>query len=85
MTPESNQHFAAFAATTGYRTTAEIPPRAADYPGPLPHLLRAGSLTLRSPRGPVPLGDARAWWAWTFGASWRSPYGPESSVAGLDV
>ena len=59
VTPVTNWQFTAFVAATGHRTTAEIAPRAEDYPGALPHMLRAGSLTFRPPAGPVPLGIAR--------------------------
>jgi sulfatase modifying factor 1 len=84
VTPVTNWQFAAFVAATGHRTTAEIAPRAEDYPGALPHMLRAGSLTFRPPAGPVPLGNAYVWWAFTFGACWRHPDGPESTIEGLD-
>jgi formylglycine-generating enzyme len=82
--PVTNRQFGAFVAATGHRTTAEIAPRAEDYPGALPHMLRAGSLTFNQPRDPVPLGNAHAWWAWTAGACWRRPFGPTSSLAGLE-
>jgi formylglycine-generating enzyme len=82
--PVTNLQFGAFVAATGHRTTAEIAPRAEDYPGALQHMLRAGSLTFNQPRGPVPLGNAHAWWAWTAGACWRRPFGPKSSIAGLE-
>jgi formylglycine-generating enzyme required for sulfatase activity len=82
--PVTNHQFGAFVAATGHRTTSEIAPRAEDYPGALPHMLRAGSLTFNQPRGPVPLGNAHAWWAWTAGACWRRPFGPKSSIAGLE-
>ena len=84
VTPVTNRQFAAFVAETGHKTTAEIAPRAEDYPGALPHMLRAGSLTFRPPAGPVPLGNAYVWWAFTFGACWRHPDGPESTIEGLD-
>lgn len=84
VVPVTNRRFAAFVAATGHRTTAEIAPRAEDYPGALPHMLRAGSLTFRQPRGPVPLSDATAWWAWTFGACWHAPYGPGSTIEGIE-
>ena len=80
--PVTNRRFAAFVAATGHRTTAEIAPKAEDYPGALPHLLQAGSLTFNPPSEPIPLGNATVWWAWTFGACWRHPEGPGSSIAG---
>jgi formylglycine-generating enzyme required for sulfatase activity len=84
VTPVTNRQFAAFVAETGHKTTAEIAPRAEDYPGALPHMLRAGSLTFRPPAGPVPLGNAYVWWAFTFGACWRHPDGPDTTIDGLD-
>ena len=84
VTPVTNRQFAAFVAETGHKTSAEIAPRAEDYPGALPHMLRAGSLTFQPPAGPVPLGNAYVWWAFTFGACWRHPDGPESTIEGLD-
>ena len=59
-------------------------PKAEDYPGALPHMLRAGSLVFTPPDHPVSLSDWSRWWAFTFGASWLKPYGPGSSIKGLD-
>jgi sulfatase modifying factor 1 len=84
VTPVTNRQFATFVAATGHKTTAEIAPRAEDYPGALPHMLRAGSLTFRPPAGPVSLGNAYVWWAFTFGACWRHPDGPDTTIEGLD-
>ncbi len=83
-TPVTNRQFAAFVAATGHITLAEIPPRAEDYPGALPEMLQAASLVFTPPPGPVKLDDWRQWWAWTFGACWRHPLGPDSSIAGLE-
>jgi formylglycine-generating enzyme required for sulfatase activity len=69
---------------TGYVTFAEIPPDPKDYPGALPHMLKAGSLVFAPPRGPVDLSDWSQWWQFRFGAFWRRPYGPGSSLAGLE-
>src|SRR5437763_11727983 len=80
--PVTNRQFAAFVAATGYRTLAERPPNPADYPGALPHMLKAGSLVFRKTRGPVDLRDYRNWWEWKPGAYWRHPEGKGSSVAG---
>lgn len=80
--PVTNREFAGFVAATGYRTVAERPLNAADYPGALPHLLKPGALVFHKTRGPVDLRDMRNWWAWKPGAYWRHPEGQGSSVAG---
>src|SRR5262249_11913015 len=43
-TPVTNREFRKFVNATGYVTFAEIKPDAKDYPGALPHMLKAGSL-----------------------------------------
>jgi sulfatase modifying factor 1 len=83
-TPVTNRAFAAFVAATGYVTLAESAPDPADYPDALPEMLRAGSLLFRKPATPVPLDDWGAWWRYEFGADWRHPAGPGSSIKGLE-
>jgi len=83
-TPVTNRQFEAFVRATGHVTTAEIAPQAKDYPGADPRMLKAASLVFTPTRGPVPLGDVSQWWSWTFGASWRRPRGPGSTLAGLE-
>ena len=39
-----------------------------------------GGLVFRPTPGPVDLRDWRQWWTWGAGASWRHPFGPESSI-----
>jgi formylglycine-generating enzyme required for sulfatase activity len=82
-TPVTNRDFLKFVNTTGYVTFAELKPDARDYPGALPHMLRAGSLVFTPPQQPVDLRDWSQWWHFKFGANWRRPYGPRSSIAGL--
>lgn len=43
-TPVTNREFRKFVNETGYKTFAEIAPDPKDYPGALPHMLKAGSL-----------------------------------------
>ena len=79
----TNRDFGRFAAQTGYVTVAERPlelPAAAGAPGSYP----PGSLVFRQTGGPVDLRDSRNWWTYVPGAQWRHPYGPESSLDGLD-
>jgi formylglycine-generating enzyme required for sulfatase activity len=79
-TPVTNAQFRGFVDATGYVTFAEIAPKAEDYPGALPHMLCAGSLVFDPPMRPVDLGDWSQWWNFKFGANWRKPYGPGSSI-----
>ena len=83
-TPVTNKQFRKFVNETGHVTVAEIKPKANDYPGALPHMLKAGSLVFTPPKGPVDLRDWSKWWSFKFGANWRRPYGPRSSICGLD-
>lgn len=84
VAPVTNAEFARFVAATGYRTFAETAPDPRDYPGVDPALLQPGSLLFVPPSGPVPLTDPARWWTWCIGADWRHPYGPASSLDGLD-
>jgi len=83
-TPVTNREFRKFVNATGYVTVAEIPPDPKDYPGALPHMLKAGSLVFNPPNHPVDTRDWSQWWTFKFGANWRRPYGPRSSISGLD-
>jgi sulfatase modifying factor 1 len=83
-TPVTNVQFQKFVDATGYVTVAEIPPDPKDYPGALPHMLKAGSLVFTPPAQPVDLGNFANWWSFVFGADWRRPYGAHSSIGGLE-
>jgi sulfatase modifying factor 1 len=82
-TPVTNRQFREFVKATGYVTVAEIRPDPKDYPDALPHMLRAGSLVFSPPKHAVDLSDWSQWWQFKFGADWRRPYGPRSSISGL--
>jgi sulfatase modifying factor 1 len=82
--PVTNAEFRRFVKETGHVTFAEIAPDAKDYPGALPHMLRAGSLVFKKSQGAVDLTNWSNWWTFGFGADWRHPYGPGSSNKGLD-
>ena len=83
-TPVTNHEFRKFVDATGYVTFAEIAPDPKDYPGALPHMLKAGSLVFSPPGHRVDTRDWSQWWAFKFGANWKRPYGPGSSIKGLD-
>ena len=80
-TPVTNAEFARFVEATGHVTVAEIAPRAEDYPGALPEMLQPASLVFIKPDGPVPM-QLGQWWRYVFGADWRHPTGPDSTLEG---
>jgi len=82
--PVTNRQFAAFVEATGHTTAAEIAPDPGDYPGMDPALAQPGSLVFRRTPAPVDLRDWSQWWEFCFGADWRHPTGPDSSLAGLE-
>ena len=48
-------------------------------------MLKPGSLVFNPPKHPVDdLRDWSQWWTFKFGADWRRPYGPRSSLSGLN-
>lgn len=83
-TPVTNAQFAAFVAATGHVTVAEIAPDPKHYPGMLRGMARAGSLVFHKPQGPVGTADPSRWWQFTFGACWKHPRGPGSSIEGIE-
>jgi len=83
-TPVTNRQFREFVRAAGHVTFAEIPPDPRDYPGALPNMLKAGSLVFNPPKHRVDLRDWSQWWTFKFGANWRRPYGPRTSLNGLN-
>jgi formylglycine-generating enzyme len=78
--PVTNKEFARFVHRTGYVTSAERAPDAADYPGADPEMLVPASAVFRQPSRPVSLNDPYQWWIYVPGAQWRHPQGPGSSA-----
>ncbi len=82
--PVTNAQFLKFVKATDYITVAEQPADPAAYPGAPPERLRPASIVFVSPSGPVPLTDTHQWWHYVFGADWRHPEGPGSSIRSRD-
>jgi sulfatase modifying factor 1 len=78
----TNRQFAEFVENSGYVTVAERPLDPGDFPGAPPENLVPGSLVFTMSAGPVDLRHLPQWWAWTPGASWKHPEGPNSTLAG---
>lgn len=72
--PVTNAQYAAFVDATGYVTLAEQELDPALYGDAEP-----GALVFHPTDGPVDLRDWRQWWRWIPGASWRHPFGPDST------
>ena len=84
----TNHQFLQFVNATGYITTAEkkinwsdiaiqLPPNT---PKPSDSLLQPGSLVFKAGKYPIPLHDELKWWEWKIGASWKHPFGGNSSI-----
>lgn len=82
--PITNAQFLKFVKATGYVTQAERPADPADYPGAPPERLRPASIVFVPPAVAVPLSEPHRWWQYVFGADWRHPEGPGSSIKGRD-
>ena len=66
-TPVTNRQFRKFVNATNHVTFAELAPDPNDYPGALPHMLKAGFLVFTPPKGPVDLRD------WLLPSRWSPP------------
>jgi formylglycine-generating enzyme len=82
--PVTNQQFNRFVSATGYVTLAEKAPRAEDYPGAIPEMLKPGSVVFHKPTRPVSRFQHLVWWRYVIGADWRHPLGPGSDLGGKE-
>jgi formylglycine-generating enzyme required for sulfatase activity len=91
-TEVTNAQFSEFVKATGYITTAEkdinweeiksqVPPNT---PKPPDSVLKAASLIFVPTKSEVNLNDYSQWWAWTRGANWKHPNGPNTDIIGKD-
>lgn len=80
----TNEQFANFVDATRYLTLAERPLNAADYPGAPAENLAPGALVFWKRSGPVDLHNYVNWWRWTPGTNWRHPFGPDSTIEGIE-
>lgn len=78
----TNDEFAAFVKATGYITVAEQTPTKEEFPDTLPEMLKAGSVVFSPPAETVSLENHLQWWEFVFGANWKHPEGPESTIQG---
>lgn len=83
-TEVTNRQFAEFVKATGYKTIAERQPDPKEFPDVPPEKLAPFSLVFRMTSGPVDLRNEQQWWEPVFGADWRHPEGPGSSIEGKD-
>lgn len=85
-TEVTNEQFATFVAATGYRTIAERVPEASQFPTVPKDKLRPFSLVFIPPEScpPEECGNCDQWWKVVYGADWRHPHGPGSSIDGKE-
>src|SRR5262245_33864126 len=80
----NNEQWQYFVDQTGYVTLAERAPNPEDYPGAKPELLVPASVVFNQPNRPVDLSTCFNWWTYVPGADWRHPWGPASTIRGLE-
>jgi formylglycine-generating enzyme required for sulfatase activity len=82
----TNEQYAKFVGATGYVTDAEKRPDPKDFPDVPLNELRPFSIVFRKP-GPkeqVNLQNHLSWWDRRYGAFWKHPEGPDSTIKGRE-
>ena len=82
----TNGQFARFIKATKYVTVAEQPPDPKDFPDIPKEKLKPFSIVFKNPGpdDPVDLKNHSGWWDIGYGASWKHPEGPDSSIQGRE-
>jgi formylglycine-generating enzyme required for sulfatase activity len=79
----TNAEFEKFVKATNFVTIAERKLDPKDFPGVPVESLVPGSGVFTPTAHPVSLDNPLQWWQYVPGASWRHPFGPGSSIEGL--
>ena len=83
-TEVTNEQFAKFVSATGHVTDAEKTPTKEEFPDAAPEDLKPFSIVFKKPAGRVNLNDHLSWWDRRYGASWKHPEGPGSTIKGRE-
>jgi formylglycine-generating enzyme required for sulfatase activity len=85
-TEVTNEQYAKFVEATKYETDAEKTPTAKEFPDAPPEKLKPFSIVFRKPppNAKVDLRDHLSWWEPEYGASWKNPEGPGSTIKGRE-
>jgi sulfatase modifying factor 1 len=82
----TNEQYAKFVSATGHKTVAEKIPDPKDFPdvNELKHL-KPFSIVFKKPEpGRYNLATHQGWWDIQYGASWKHPEGPQSTIKGRE-
>jgi formylglycine-generating enzyme len=84
VTEVTNEQFAEFVKATGYVTIAEKTPDAKQFPDVPPDKLKPFSSVFTPPTGDNPARSFADWWKPVYGADWKHPDGPGSTLNGKE-
>jgi formylglycine-generating enzyme len=80
-TEVTNEQFERFVQATGYKTIAERQPDPKQFPNVPPQDVKPFSAVFTPPTTDTPTRRVDDWWKPVYGADWRHPDGPGSSIA----